>query len=98
MAKDVIDISGIRVAGIGGLGLVFLAFVVGTQYPLILATLVVGLVGGAVSALAVILARRSSRSTPPQPGARTMLVASSDSPVTIDRDQVGDHAPHCAHA
>lgn len=97
MAKDVIDISGVRVAGIGGLGLVFMALVVGTQYPLIMATLVAGLAGGAVAALAVILARRASRATPPEPGARTMLVTGRESREATPAD-THDHSPRYANA
>jgi hypothetical protein len=54
----VMNVSRVRAAGIGGLGLVIVAIVVALQYPLTTAAVVAGVGGGAVGALAVILYRR----------------------------------------
>ena len=98
MSKDVIDIAGIRVAGIGGLGLVFVAFIVGTQYPLILATMSAGLLGGAIAAGVVIAYRRRHASTPSDPGARTVFIAESAAAPVARTDESSSIDPHYAHA
>jgi hypothetical protein len=55
---DVMNISHVRVAGVGGLGLVVVALLVSLQYQLLTAVMVAGVVGGAVGAGAVILHRQ----------------------------------------
>jgi hypothetical protein len=55
---DMINASHIRVAGVGGLGLVVAAFAVGFQYPLGTAMLIVGAIGGVIGGTAVVLYRR----------------------------------------
>lgn len=55
---NIIDISSLRVAGLGGLGLVILSGVVALQFERIGATLLAGAVGGTVAAVVLILHRR----------------------------------------
>jgi hypothetical protein len=99
MAKDVINVSAVRVAGVGGLGLVFIALLVGWQYPLILATMIAGLVGGAVAAGMVIAYRRRHAGTPSDPGARTVFIPdSAAAPVARTDDESPSIDPHYAHA
>lgn len=57
---DVINMSRIRVAGIGGLGFMVVALAMAWVFPRIAATLEWGLAGGLVAAVAVILYRRRS--------------------------------------
>lgn len=58
-STDVINAAHIKVAGIGGLGLVAMAAVVALNVPRIGQTLAIGLALGAVLAGALILRRRS---------------------------------------
>jgi hypothetical protein len=60
-SSDVINVSRIRVAGVGGVGLLFVAGLVAMQYQLITVALLAGLIGGAIGALAVIFYRRGHR-------------------------------------
>ena len=55
---DLIDVSRIRVAGLGGAGLTLMAVIAALQSPLTTAALVVSLIGGALGAVIVILHRR----------------------------------------
>jgi len=57
-SHDIINISSVRVAGLGGLGLVVLCGVVALQFQRIGATLIAGAIGGAVAAVVLILHRR----------------------------------------
>jgi len=57
-ANNIIDISSLRVAGLGGLGLVILSGVVALQFERIGATLIAGAIGGTVAAVVMILHRR----------------------------------------
>ena len=59
-----IDISSIRVAGIGGLGLVAMAVAVAWTFPRIGFTMELGLLLGALMAVALIIARRRFGSMP----------------------------------
>jgi hypothetical protein len=56
--SDVINMSRIRVAGVGGLGLVAMALTVALELPRVGATLTIALAGGLAVAIAVILYRR----------------------------------------
>jgi hypothetical protein len=58
---DIINMSRIRVAGVGGLGLVLMAGAVALQYPLISVALVAGLVGGTFMGILMIVTRRPRR-------------------------------------
>ena len=75
---DVINVSHIRVAGFGGLGLVAVAVGMAIALPRIGQTLIIGAIGGAVAAYAVIRYRRTHGgpldSSHMQPGGRAMLV------------------------
>lgn len=55
---NIIDISNLRVAGLGGFGLVILSGVVALQFERIGATLIAGAIGGTVAAVVMILHRR----------------------------------------
>jgi len=71
---DVINMSSIRVAGVGGLGLVAMAAAVALDLPRIGAVLTIALTGGVAMALAVILYRRRRGPLPssgPDADART---------------------------
>jgi hypothetical protein len=75
---DVINMSSIRVAGVGGLAFVAVAIGIAIAVPRIGQTLIVGAIGGAAAALAVIRYRRTHGgpldSSHMQPGGRAMLV------------------------
>jgi hypothetical protein len=53
-----VNISHIRVAGLGGAGLVLAAFAVALQYELTTVALTAGVLGGVLMAVAMIVARR----------------------------------------
>ena len=75
-ATDLINMAHIRVAGIGGLGLVAMALAVAVWVPRIGQTLALGLVLGALVAVLMILRRRRSGPMPSsgrQAGANTTL-------------------------
>jgi hypothetical protein len=55
---DLIDVSRIRVAGLGGAGLTLMAVIAALQSPFTTAALVVSLIGGVLGAVIVILHRR----------------------------------------
>jgi hypothetical protein len=57
---DLIDIARVRVAGLGGVGLMFMAMLAALQFQLTTLALLTGLVGGTLGAAAVILHRRHS--------------------------------------
>jgi hypothetical protein len=57
-STDVINIAHIRVAGIGGAGLVLAAMLAALEYQLTTIALALGICGGVLGALAVILTRR----------------------------------------
>lgn len=75
---DVINAAHIRVAGIGGLGLVAMAVVVGLAFPLTRFAMIAGLIGGAFAAWAIVRYRERhgpmSSSDRGLPGARTVFV------------------------
>jgi hypothetical protein len=60
-----INMSGIPVAGVGGLGLVAMATVVSVFFPAIGWMMAVGLVGGLVLGVALVLARRVTKASGP---------------------------------
>ena len=55
---DLMNTAHVRVAGIGGAGLLLVACIVSLQYQLLTAVMITGIVAGAAGALAVILYRR----------------------------------------
>lgn len=72
---DVINMSSIRVAGVGGLGLVAMAVAVALDLPRVGAVLTIALTGGVALAIAVILYRRRRGPLPssgPDADARTL--------------------------
>jgi hypothetical protein len=95
-STDVINMSSIRVAGVGGLAFVAVAAGIAIAIPRIGQTLLVGAIGGAILALAVIRYRRNHSpldSSHMRPGGRTMLVEQEPDEIT-DRsvsDVVGPH-------
>jgi hypothetical protein len=88
LSTDVINMARIRVAGVGGLGLIAMAAVVAWFVPRIGQTLLIGLVLGVVFAGVMILRRRRSGPMPSsgrRPGANTIL--SIDQPVPPEDDE-----------
>jgi hypothetical protein len=55
---DIVNVSRIRVAGLGGAGLVLAAFAVALQYPLTTIAMSAGIIGGVLMAVAMIISRR----------------------------------------
>jgi hypothetical protein len=75
-ATDTINVARVRVAGVGGLGMLLVALAVAFDFALVGAVLAAGLVGGFVAALAIILWRKRSgplASSSSSPGARGAL-------------------------
>jgi hypothetical protein len=79
-SSDVINFASIRVAGVGGLGLVIVALAVGLQFQRVGIALAMGLVGGSLAAMFMILRRRRTGLSDDHgdPGARAMLPAGED--------------------
>jgi hypothetical protein len=87
-STDVINAARIRVAGIGGLGLLAMAATVAWQLPRIGQTVAVGAILGLVLAAALIARRRSSGAMPSsgqRPGANTVLAI--DQPDTLEQPE-----------
>ena len=70
---DAINISKIRVGGIGGLGLVAMAVVVSAYLPAARWAMTAGLLGGVVLAIGLVLARRVIKSKGPSGTDPTIL-------------------------
>jgi hypothetical protein len=91
---DVINMARIRVAGVGGLGLVAMAVVVAVAVPRIGQSLAAGLVLGALCAV-VLIARRyrtgGMPSSSQQIGANTTLAIDAEEPAAGEADR--DLAP-----
>lgn len=88
---DVINIASIRVAGVGGLGLVAVALVLAWSIPRIGQTIALGAVLGAAFAAVLILWRRRLgpiHTSSGRPGANTTL--SIDEPVSPDKADATD--------
>jgi hypothetical protein len=64
----VMDLSHVRVAGVGGVGLLILSGVIALQYELIAAASVAGAVGGTVAGIAMIAYRRRDAARREVPG------------------------------
>jgi hypothetical protein len=60
VAGDVLNMSRVRVAGLGGAGLLLVAILAAFQFPLTAATLLIGAIGGALGGLATIMWRRGA--------------------------------------
>jgi hypothetical protein len=92
MGRDRSDInmSGIPVAGVGGLGLVAVALVMTTFYPQAWWLLAIGAIGGALAAVALIWYRRHHREAGPS-GHDPMILFRPEPPAqrTRARDEVG---------
>lgn len=87
-STDVINMARIRVAGIGGLGLIAMAAVVAWFVPRIGQTLLIGLVLGVALAVTLILRRRKAGPMPSSgrsAGANAIL--SIDRPMTPEEDE-----------
>lgn len=87
LSTDVINMAHIRVAGVGGLGLVAMAAWVAFNVPRIGQVLAIGLVTGAALA-AILIYRRRARGPMPSSGARpgANTVLSIDAPADADTD------------
>lgn len=57
-AGEILNFSRLRVAGIGGAGLVFVSALVALQFQLIAVTVALGMVGGAITGVGLIAYRR----------------------------------------
>ena len=93
LSTDVINMARIRVAGVGGLGLVAMAFTVAWVVPRIGQTLAIGFVLGAIGGVVLILCRRGKGPLPSsgrRPGANTTL--SIDDPLYA-RNEETDESP-----
>jgi hypothetical protein len=98
LSTDVINASRIRVAGIGGLGLVLVAATVAFTIPQIGLSLLVGLVSGVAMAAVLILRRRHNGPMPSsgqQPGANTTLAI--DRPEVIEKRETPGARHHLRH-
>ena len=105
LSTDVINMASIKVAGVGGLGLVAMAAAVALDVRRIGETVAVGLVCGCVIAVVMIVARRRSGALPSSgrgPGANTTLAI--DQPGADTSDARGVHeldakllAPHAGY-
>ena len=87
LSTDTINMAHIRVAGVGGLGLVAMAVVVALSQPRIRQSLEIGLVLGAMLGAVLILYRRRRGPMPSsgqRPGANTVL--SIDDPLSPAED------------
>ena len=73
-----INISGIPVAGVGGLGLVAMAVLVSVVMPAARWTMVAGLIGGALLAVVLVIVRR--RTDKRDPGGRAPAILFVESP------------------
>jgi hypothetical protein len=78
-----INISGIKVSGVGGLGMVAMAALVSVMMPAAWWTMVLGLTGGVLLAIALIAFRRHHVSHEP----------SGDDPTILFRSEAGDRVP-----
>ncbi|MDQ3487730.1 MAG: hypothetical protein M3468_08360 [Acidobacteriota bacterium] len=83
LSTDVINAASIKVAGIGGLGLVAMAVAVALNVPRIGQTLGIGLILGVAFAVVMIVSRRRTGSMPSsgrQAGANTTLAIEAAEP------------------
>lgn len=93
-STDTVNVAHVRVAGVGGLGLVLVALAVAADFPLATAVVSLGLAGGVIAAVIVILRRRDRGPLPSGtdgPGARAVLFVESPPPAD-------DRAPDAADA
>ncbi|HXW07453.1 MAG TPA: hypothetical protein VD833_19605 [Vicinamibacterales bacterium] len=82
-STDMINMSSIRVSGIGGLGMVAMAVTIAIFVPRIRLTMAIALLlGGALAAGLIAFRRRVGPLPPAHPGARAML--------PIDAEKAGD--------
>jgi len=101
---DAINMAHIRVAGVGGLGLVAMALLVAVFVPSIGASLALGAALGTVFAVVLIVWRRRTgpmASSGRRPGAKTMLSIETDdasvTPADLPRSARDDEAPGSRH-
>jgi hypothetical protein len=90
LSTDVINMANIRVAGVGGLGLVAMALTVALNVPRIGQSMALGLVLGVVLAATLILLRRRQGPMPSsgrQGGANTVLAIDRRPPGANEPDQ-----------
>jgi hypothetical protein len=102
-STDVINVSSIKVAGVGGLGLVAMAAAVALDVPRIGQTITLGLLLGGVIAAIMIYRRRSSGSLPSsgeRAGANTTLsidappAAAGNDPRSVDPKRLSTVPAH----
>jgi hypothetical protein len=91
---DVINVARIRVAGLGGLGLVAMAGVVAWFIPSIGQTIAIGLAAGVILAAVLILLRRRTGPLPSSgrhSGANTVLALDEEPAAREDHPSPGSH-------
>jgi hypothetical protein len=69
---DMLNVSRVRVAGVGGLGLLIVAAAIVFQFPLVAVVMAAGAAGGLIGGIALILFRRRHPANA-APGAVTLL-------------------------
>ena len=90
LSTDVINMAHIRVAGVGGLGLVAMAVLVALSIPRIRQSVTAGLVLGALFGVILILRRRQAGPMPSsghRSGANTMLSIDTPEPSADDHER-----------
>ena len=99
-STDTLNFAHVRVAGVGGLGLVLVGVAIALDFALVGAVLGAGLAGGVVAAVAVILYRRRSGPLPSSsigPGARSVFLTESRlSPDDVTRVERTPRSPRQA--
>lgn len=90
ISRDMINMASIKVAGVGGLGLVAMAAAIALDVPRIAQSMAVGIALGAIGAAIVILRRRRTGAMPSSGrglGANTILKIEipSDEPSPVER-------------
>jgi hypothetical protein len=94
-ATDTINVARVRVAGVGGIGMLLVALAVALDFALVGAVVGAGLAGGLIGAAAIILWRKRTgplSSSSSGPAARTVLFSEPDAPPT-PRADADDHLP-----
>ena len=95
-STDVINFATIRVAGVGGLGVVIVALAVALQYQRVGLALAIGLAGGALAAGLLIVRRRQTGLSGGggDPRARTILGRGEDAAAADTSARASDDDPH----
>jgi hypothetical protein len=95
-STDVINFSSVRVAGVGGLGLVIVAATVALEFERVAMTMAIGLLGGSLAAFLLIVRRRRAGLSGDHgdPGARAFLRAGDDAAALRSSRPAADDDQH----